>query len=197
MNVPTRVLEADRDLLGAPVLRRSAQFATPWARIRLTRDWGDGPRALTIGCNPSAADAEKDDPTSRWWNAWFYRFGFGGYDAMNLYPFCTAQPSECRRIVEDADGGVDYAARDLMHFNNLPALVRAAKAAKQVFVCWGAIAWDDAWIEHAIEEIQSGVEPYPDLWCWGKTKSGAPKHPLARGLHRIPVDQPPILWRAA
>lgn len=184
------------DLLGDPVLKRSARFLRPGVRLVLSRDWSPGPRALVIGCNPSDADASKDDPTSRWWNNWFRLFGFGGYDAMNLYPFCTSSPAACRRIVDDADGGLDYGARDELHFANLPLLVQKAKSAHQAFVCWGAIAWDNVWIEHVVEEIQSGVAPYPDLWCWGQTLGGAPKHPLARGAHRIAPDQRPILWRA-
>ena len=185
------------DLFGKSALRRSARFLSPTERIVLSRDWSEGPRALVIGCNPSTAGADKDDPTSHWWNRWFRNRLFGGYDAMNLYPFCTSSPRKCREIVDRADSGLDYGARDAMQFVNLPALVEAAKRAHQVFVCWGAIAWDEDWIEHVVEEIQTGVEPYPDLWCWGKTSSGAPKHPLARGAHRIPADQAPILWRAA
>ena len=185
------------DLLGTPVLQRSARFAGSGVRLTLSRDWAPGPRALVIGCNPSDADADKDDPTSRWWNAWFRLFGFGGYDAMNLYPFCTSQPAECRRIVERIYAGLDWGARDDLHFRNLPLLVEKAKTAARVFVCWGAIAWDDDWINHVVEEIQTGVAPYPALWCWGKTASGAPKHPLARGKHRIAKDQPPIVWQAA
>lgn len=183
------------DLLGAPVLRKSAYFSSNGVRIRLSRDWAPGPRALVIGCNPSTADADKDDPTSRWWNTWFKLFGFGGYDAMNLYPFCTPDPRACKGIVARINDGLDWGARDDMHFNNLPALVRAAKKASQVFVCWGAIAWDDFWIEHVVEEIQTGYDPSSALWCWGVTSSGAPKHPLARGKHRIASDQKPILWR--
>jgi len=186
------------DLFEVPAIRRSAWFAEPKARLRLSRDWDPtAPRALVIGCNPSDADAEKDDPTSRWWNSWFREAGFGGYDAMNLYPFCSSSPAECRRRSDWENNGPDWGARDLMHFANLPAVVEAAKAAAQVFVCWGAIAWDDAWIEHLVEEIQTGVAPYPDLWCWGKTASGAPKHPLARGVHRMEKFPTPILWRAA
>lgn len=190
-------MSAALDLFGEPVLRRSAYFAAPGVRIRLSRDWGPGPRALAIGCNPSRADADRDDPTSCWWNRWFMGTGFGGYDAMNLYPFCTSSPAECRRTAAWEDNGPDWHARDMLHFANLPAVVKAAKAAAQVFVCWGAIAWDDEWIEHVVEEIQSGEPPHPDLWCWGKTASGAPKHPMARGAHRIVADQAPILWRAA
>lgn len=189
------IADHDTDLLGAPLLRRSAHFPRAGVRARLTRDWGPGPRALVIGCNPSAADTLKDDPTSRWWNAWFQLFGFGGYDAANLWPFCTASPAECRRIAEAGWAG-EWHDRDAMHAN-LEHVVKLAKAAEQVFVCWGAIAWDDVWIEQVVEEIQTGVAPYPDLWCWGTTAAGAPKHPMARGAHRIARDQQPILWRRA
>ena len=182
------------DLFGAPVMQRSAFFPSPGIRRRLTRNWGPGPRAFVLGCNPSAADALADDPTSRWWNAWFQLFGFGGYDAGNLYSFCTASPAECRKRTEAGWSG-EWHDRDEMQAN-YDDVIRMAKRADQVFVCFGAIAWDDMWIEQVIEGIQSGVAPYPDLWCWGKTQAGAPMHPMARGKHRIPRDQQPILWRA-
>lgn len=182
------------DLLGdAP--SASAEFHGA-NRLTLTREWGSGPRACVIGCNPSRADAERNDPTSLWWGRWFRQAGFGRYDAVNLYPFCTSSPAECRRIVSTIDGGA-WDVRDDLHFVNLPHVVAKAKAADQVFVCWGAIAWDPDWINHVVEEIQSGEAPYPDLWCWGVTAAGAPKHPMARGKHRIPADQPAILWRPA
>lgn len=182
------------DLLGDPVIRRKADFPYPGIRRRLSRDWSPGPRALVIGCNPSEANALVDDPTVRWLIAWFHLFGFGGFDLMNLYPFVTSSPAECRRISDQGYLG-DWATRDALHFINQPALVAAAKRATQVFVCWGAIAWDRDWIEHVVEEIQTGLTPWPDLWCWGKNADGSPKHPMARGKHRIAKDQAPILWR--
>jgi hypothetical protein len=183
------------DLFGEPVMRRTAHFPRAGVRERLSRRWGPGPQAFVLDCNPSDADALKDDPTSRWWNAWFQLSGFGGYDAGNLWPFCTSSPAECRRIAEAGWAG-EWHDRDAMHAN-LDAVARMAKAADQVFVCFGAIAWDQTWIDHVVEEIQSGPAPWPDLWCWGITAAGAPKHPLARGAHRIPPDQKPILWRKA
>lgn len=185
----------DRDLFGAEVMQRDALFSGD-ERLELRRSWGPGPIACVIGCNPSTADGLKDDPTSLWWNAWFQLFGFGGYRAVNLYPFCTSSPAECRKRA-DWHLTDDWYARDQLIMTNLPHVVEVAKAAHQVFVCWGNIAWDDTWIDHVVEEIQTGVEPSPDLWCWGKTKSGAPTHPMARGKHRIPRDQKPMLWRAA
>ena len=183
------------DLFGEPIMRRSAHLQGD-CRLTLTRQWGGGPRACVIGHNPSTADGLGDDPTSRWWNAWFQLFGFGGYVAVNLYPWRSANPADVYERVDGIDHG-DYGARDELHFWNLPIVVEEAKKADQVFVCWGAIARDCMWLDHVIEEIQTGVAPHPDLWCWGKSASGAPKHPMARGKHRIPTNQKPILWRAA
>lgn len=183
------------DLFGHETMHRDAKFVSG-DRVELSRRWGPGPIACVIGCNPSTADALGDDPTSLWWNAWFQLFGFGGYRAVNLYPFCTSSPAECRKRA-DWHNTDDWFARDQMLMTNLPHVIEVAKAADQVFVCWGNIAWDDMWIEHVVEEIQTGAEPWPDLWCWGTTKSGAPTHPMARGKHRIPRNQKPILWRAS
>lgn len=182
------------DLFGSGI-DMDALFHGDDCRITLSRSWGPGPRALVIGCNPSTADHRKEDPTSRWWTDWFQTFGYGGYDAANLYPFCTSSPAECRRIVASIDTG-NWDARDKLHFVNLPHVVSLAKRAHKVFVCWGAIAWDTDWINHVVEQIQFGEEPFPDLWCWGTTAAGAPKHPMARGKHRIQKHQPAILWRA-
>lgn len=182
------------DLFGEPMMRRDAKFGAG-GRILLSRDWLSGPRACVIGCNPSNANAVVDDPTSRWWNAWFKLFGFGGYDAVNLYPFCTSDPAECRKIATRGWSGLDWGARDAMQAN-ASFVAERAKTADQVFVCWGAIAWDGDWIDHVVEAIQYDEEPWPVLWCWGKTASGAPKHPLARGRHRIARNQAPVLWKA-
>lgn len=183
------------DLFGAPVLRREARFVGD-CRIELHRSWGPGPRGCVIGHNPSDAGRDRDDPTSRWWIDWFRHYGFGSYVAVNLYPWVSPNPRDCYLKSENIYAGLDWGARDELHFVNLPAVVAAAKGADQVFVCWGAIARDDGWIEHVIEEIQTGEAPHPDLWCWGRTKAGAPMHPMARGKHRIPKDQKPILWRS-
>ena len=183
------------DLFGHEDMRRAATFAGA-ERLTLSRDWGGGPRACMIGCNPSLANGDKDDPTCLWWIQWCRRFGYGGFTAVNMYPFVTSSPAECRKLADWQNNGPDWHARDRLN-HNLDVVVREAKAASIVVACWGAIAWDADWVEHVIENITTGVAPWPDLYCFGVTQSGAPKHPLARGLHRIPRDQPALLWRAA
>jgi len=183
------------DLFGKRLLKRSAHFPAPGIRRRLSRDWGQGRRAFVLGCNPSDAGDDREDPTSSWWNRWFEHWGFGGYDAGNLYSFVTSSPAECRRRYDDAIGGPNWHDRDEI-FANLDAVVAMAKRADQVSVCFGNIAWDREWIDHVVEAIQTGEGPWPDLWCWGTTKSGAPTHPMARGKYRIDTYQSAILWKA-
>lgn len=199
MTAPSTALHADVgkavDLFGEPIMRRKAHFPAHDIRRSLSRDWGPGPRAFVLGCNPSDAGAEREDPTTHWLNAWFQLFGFGGYTIGNLYSFVSSSPKVCKARVDAAFRGEWYDRDELMA--NLEFVATMAKEADQVFVCFGNIAWDQHWIEHVIEHIQTGEAPYPDLWCWGTTQSGAPKHPMARGKHRIPRDQKPILWRAA
>ena len=170
-----------------PDIVRAAHFVGDM-RLSLTRDWSDGPRALAIGCNPSAADSSKDDPTSRWWNAWFMANGYGGYDAMNLYPFCTPHPKACRALIAKHPRKTKKAMTSV----NLPALLDAAAKAETIFVCWGNIAWDQQWIDHVVTCLRNATAK--ELMCWGTTQSGAPKHPLARGKHRMTASQSVMSW---
>lgn len=179
------------------LIDRSAFFPEPGVRRILSRIWDKrAPVATVIGHNPSEADADREDPTTKWMNRRFHAFGFGGYHLVNLYPFCTPSPAECYRVVGDCWQGPDWHGRDQIQ-HNISFVARTAKRSPMVFACWGAIARDDALIDHVIEEIQSGSLPQPDIWCWGKTSSGAPTHPMARGRHRIDPLAWPTKWRAA
>lgn len=167
-------------------------------RWSLRRWWRAGPYACWIMLNPSDAGAERNDPTM--WEVIFhtYRLGFGGLVVVNLYPFISANPAACKRWADyDAPGrGPDWWVRDRL-LDNLQLVGRTAKEADACFAAWGASAFDDAWTERVVEEVLSGDAPWPDLLCLGTTADGSPKHPLARGHHRIPRDQQPIVWRSA
>jgi hypothetical protein len=163
-------------------------------RFSLSREWGDGPCVVYIGHNPSTAGHETDDPTSLAWVDLAKANGCTRYVAVNLYPFRSSDPQECRRWAAWEKNGPDWWARDSIH-QNMGLVADEAKKADIVVACWGALAQDDAYVEAVIEEIQSGVEPCPQIYCVGTTISGAPKHPLARGKHRVPRDQKFMLWR--
>lgn len=155
-------------------------------RYVLSRAWAKGPQVCWIMLNPSSADDKKDDPTIRSCIKHSKRLGFGSLIVVNLYPFRTASPRECQEIAEE-----DYGAA-LRYWDELGTnqdiIQDEAQTADKVIAAWGQSTWDDNWID----EMVDGIRP---LYCLGTTKSGAPKHPLARGRHRISDTQPLVVWQ--
>lgn len=164
-------------------------------RWTLTRTWRAGPHVCFIGVNPSTADHRTDDPTVRRWTHFASAWGYGGFVAVNLYPFRSPNVAACRKWADWENNGPDWYARDRI-IDNLDIVAEEAQRAALVVACWGATAWNDMWIDHAVERIQ-GTEPFPAIHCFGKTAGGAPIHPMARGVHRVPDDAKPVVWKAA
>lgn len=187
------------DLFGLAFADRIARSAdlSPCETFRwtLSRTWASGPHVCFIGLNPSTADHRKDDPTVKRWTHFARAWGYGGFTAVNLYPFRSSTPAPCRDWSRWQENGPDYYARDKLWAAET-VLVREAKAAGLVVACWGAGAWDAEWVEHLLEGVQTGEEPWPDLHCFALSKDGHPLHPMARGRNRIPDDAQPMLWRA-
>ncbi|MBE7203881.1 MAG: DUF1643 domain-containing protein, partial [Parafilimonas terrae] len=131
----------------------------------------------------------------RRWIHFARSWGYGGFTAVNLYPLRTSSPAECRAWAQYMDNGPDWFARDVIHFSNLPVVVREAKASALVVACWGAGAWDPEFVDQVLEEITTGEAPWPDIRCFGLTADGAPMHPMARGRFRIPDHARPMVWK--
>ncbi len=176
-----------------PEIERSAAISRCGNyRWTLHRKWGDGYRVCWIMLNPSTADAERDDPTLRRCIHFSKAWGYGSLIVVNLYPFRSSSPEECRRWA-GWEGSRDWYIRDAIHFQNLPVVVEAAKQCQMVVAGWGAAAWVMDFATHLCAEVMEGTG-HP-IYCLGTTKSGAPLHPMARGRNRVPDDQQPILWR--
>jgi len=178
-------------------VKRDADISTCGRfRYTLSRTWAAGPRVCYIGHNPSTADADMEDPTTRAW-AHFARInGYGGFVAVNLYPFRSSDPKACREWADFENNGPDWYARDVL-LANIDRVAQVAKNSAIVVASWGALAQDEILVDKVLEEIRTGYPPYPEIYCLGMTASGAPKHPLARGRHRIPRDQKFIPWARA
>jgi hypothetical protein len=177
-------------------LHRDARFAwTGKLRLTLERTWNYTlPRVCFIGHNPSTGSHLVDDPTVHRSMKFSRSWGYGGCTWVNLYPVVTPDPAECRRWADWENNGPDWYVRDALQ-HNVGVVAETAKSAGLVLACWGAIAQDEDWIEHVIEEITYGDAPWPDIHVLGLTQSGAPIHPLARGKHRVPDTAMPVIWR--
>src|SRR5919197_6528442 len=80
-----------------PIKRAARLSNCGTLRFTLDRIWGDGPTVCFCGLNPSTADHLVDDPTVKRWTHFARSWGYAGFRALNLYPYRSPSPGECRR----------------------------------------------------------------------------------------------------
>jgi hypothetical protein len=153
-------------------------------RHELRRIWDDRlPLLVVCMLNPSKADADIDDPTILTLIHFAKRWGYGGLLVVNLADFRASKP-------DDMFAASSPTSKVNARYHYL-ALTYAKENGKEVLVAWGndgpVFGTDGLFVETA---KSLGVRTI----CLGITLSGAPKHPMARGKHRIPRDQKPLPW---
>lgn len=168
----------------------------PTGRYRywLARGWQDpgaadfGGIALWIMLNPSTADAQKDDPTIRRVVQFTKRWGYGRAVVANLFAFRATSPLDIPVDEAEAIGaGCNLYIRTLI------------RGARLVVAAWGSPASPrlSAMMRPRVALVRElAREAGVTLHAIGVTHAGAPKHPLARGLHRVPDDALPVPWGA-
>lgn len=148
---------------GADVIYRGADFSScrTW-RYTLRRTWAPlKPRLLMTLLNPSKADETRDDRTNRRGMQFAWLWGFGSLIFCNAFAFRTPRPAEMKR------------AADPVGPENDAWILREAKAADKIVVAWGVHG--NHWGRDAqVLDLLVGFE----LFCFGRTKDGHPKHPL-------------------
>lgn len=143
-----------------------------WLRRHYTGG-GDGLTVCFIMLNPSTADALQDDPTIRRCLGFVRAWGHSTLSVRNLYPWRATDPKELRALsVGEATGGTQGLA-ELM----------AGLTADKIIVAWGA---HDPFGASESFLALARLRKVP-LWCLGKTKSGAPRHPLYVRGDQVPV----------
>ena len=174
------------------VLSEDPGEARPIYRYSLTRDWSNPNRfvrqfATFVMLNPSTADANVDDPTIQRCMKFARSWGLDGIRVVNLYAFRSSKP-DGMFAAERADGWDIVGPENDRAIGK--ALLQAYNTCAPVIVAWGnsGAAGREDWLIREAERMRVTLE------CLGTTQSGAPKHPLARGLHRIPDDAKPLPW---
>ncbi len=129
------------------------------------------PLVLFIALNPSIADADKDDHTSRKFRGFAQRWGFGGWMAGNLY----AVRETDRRIAEVHDDPVG--PRNDFY---LEWMIRRADT---VVAAWGASRF--ALRRAAL--VQKTLLRNVETFAIKHTSKGCPQHPLMAAYTRAPI----------
>jgi len=140
---------------------RSADFSECGQyRYCLTRIWDEKrPLAMCIGLNPSTAGIDKDDPTIRQLIDRLTWLGYGGLKMTNLYALVSSKPQRLFEVPDAIKGNNDW-------------LLKTRVKCKDVIYCWGDFKKIELRAKFVISLIPGGK-------CFGRTKSGAPMHPMA------------------
>jgi len=150
-------------------------------RYDLTRVWWDAPAfgiVTWIMLNPSKANAFDDDPTIRKCMGFAKTWGRGGIRVVNLFALRATDPCDLTRRVDD-----DPEPIGLENDGAIRAAIQEARG--PVVAAWGAHR--HPLLGDRVEAVMTWAQAYKrDLLCIGRTKSGAPKHPL------MPTYQTPL-----
>lgn len=152
-------------------VQRDALVVGPY-RYWLTRRWDSAlPQALVTMLNPSKANRLIDDQTVRKLYGFCERWGYGGFAVGNLFGFMATDPDDLLAAERD---GVNVIGPD-----NLAVLADLAGSADLTLVAWGASTPKRAALH--ITRVTKLLAAQSDLYCLGRTRSGAPRHPLMVG----------------
>ncbi len=133
-------------------------------RYLLRRTWDHAkPRVLYVMLNPSTADAEIDDATIRSCIRLAKGMGYGSFEVVNIFGLRATDPAELLKA-PDPQGPMNE------------RVVAAAIGRCDIVICaWGAHPMAARKSNFLLGYIRSHK---PSAYCFGKTKAGAPKHPL-------------------
>lgn len=163
-------------------------------RFQLTRSWDERPKLLVVMFNPSWANDLQDDPTVSLLCHIASHNGFGGIVVVNGIPLRSSTPDEAVEMVNTWDKRRDWSDRDRLQ-ENVAQIQREVASAGAILLAWGNLASRCApWFDHLLEQIHEAMPLSSELYCLGKTALGYPKHPLARGVHKVRKDEPLQLW---
>jgi len=138
-------------------------------RYSLTRVWDGSFRLLPfVMLNPSTADALQDDATIRRCCSFAQREGYGGIYVVNLFAYRATKPAVLMKVGAAVAIGSENAAE----FRHMMGL---AQVSSKVVCAWGANPLAETIGQDFVRRAQSMKA---DLFCLGKTTSGAPRHPL-------------------
>lgn len=140
-------------------------------------------RWLVVMLNPSVADARRNDSTITELVRRAVADDASELLVGNMYALRATDPRELALYGDPIGPENDH------HLHLL------AERADVIIVAWGAHPMAKARERDVVDILQGSHGG--QLLCLGTTSDGSPKHPLARGRHRIPRDFTPIPWRPA
>ena len=130
-----------------------------------------------IMLNPSTATAVDNDPTIKRVEKFTENLGYDVAVVVNIYPYRSPKPSDLNKFKESDEFSTAMK-------KNARWINRAMSISDQIIAAWGTNGGEFA--DKSVDALGQGSGRI--IGCLGLTLDGCPKHPLARGKHRIPDD---------
>lgn len=144
-------------------------------RYRLDREvQSDGKVFAFFGINPSTADASLDDATVRKWRGFTLRNGGRRFIVGNVFSYRATDVRALDRANRNHD-----AVLGPHHWKHIEQIIQEADI---LVPCWGNSSKVDRNLRPIIGELSKILrESGRPIFCFGRTASGDPKHPLMLG----------------
>lgn len=156
-------------------------------RYTLWRVWDDTlPAMVVIMLNPSTADGDTDDPTIRRCVSFARREGCGMLGVVNLFTLCGSDPGCLSRWCHAYENAADI---------TIKLATWMAEPPPKLAVC----AWGNHGHTHGRQaQVLNNFPKSQELWCFGVTKQGCPKHPLylAKDTPLVPFEWSARAWNS-
>lgn len=125
---------------------------------------------IVFGINPSTATAEKSDPTIARMDTYLKKYGYDSFKMLNIYPLRATKP-DTLPMMPDIE----------IHKQNIKEIKAALDNASAVLCAWGNLIFKRQYLKDYFENIAEIIcNLQIPTYCLGMTKSGNPRHPLAR-----------------
>jgi hypothetical protein len=126
---------------------------------------------LFIMKNPSTANADRDDPTTRNLKKWAKANGIADIWIVNLYAYRASSPDALATLSE----------ADVVGEENMATIRRAAAEVQEVFAAWGNPPHSrgkEEFDRRIVEVLDLVLLKHPCVYCVGQlTDDGYPRHP--------------------
>lgn len=165
-------------------------------RLALIRIWDRSLDYVMIcGLNPSTADGEDDDPTIRKEVGFSKRLGFGGFVKVNAFSYRATAQRDLVRAFKDGSAVSPALGPGRNMTENEGTIVAQLCLLQAHNGSWRPpiiLAWGNppsVVMQDALDDMVRFLRPLGVLHCWGRTKSGNPRHPV-----RLAYATPLELW---
>jgi hypothetical protein len=163
-------------------------------RIRLDR-WlrCDGPCALICMASPSAAGANRNDPTIWACQRLIEALGYNQFIIVNWEPFIAIEPHDLRQWRLDAARDNPVAFEDV-HRRNIGLITQLALYVDVRIIAWGNLVPSEPHTQRILAAMSADGR-FP-LKAFGITREGNPMTPMVRVEHGSGGKLPLKIWRA-